>query len=1163
MKKNFRKGLSLVVALALCLGLLVVGVSADDYVAQIGDATYATLAEAIAAVPNDGTETTITMIADETIAGNTGLTIGAGKNVVLDLNGFTVKNAVNENKASQVLSNNGSLTIMDSSDTNADGTGTGLLTNAIEEGTNPGEWWSTPQYNYATNVIKNSGTLTVRSGKILQTAAGSICYAVDNNSTSYDTTLNVEGGLITDASGTAVRMFCNSTAKTNALNMTGGAITTPGYAALWIQLPGSNSQAKKASLNVSGGTISANDYAFYDYSYGDVFDAVEYEITGGEFVGYIYSYGVEQFVSGGTFTEEPYEGYIAEGCGAVEQNGKYVVRPVAAVTLNDDGGMSADIRNDLFDEYASEPLTVSPAASDDISVTFDAAAVDQIAENAGGCDVALVIDDVTEDGNNGKTFEIKMLKVEGGVLTEEEVFSSENAGGTALVTVPYDLAPGQAPEVYLVDGETRTPVKVESHTNTSVSFKVLHFSIYAVETADAVASFYKNGVLQYTNLLTEAFANADDGTTITVLKDSEGDGIVVPQGKYTDLTVDFNGHSYDVSGELVGSTGTENNGFQLLKNNTLTFKNGSITTTKPAPILIQNYSNLTLDNMTLSAVGEYMYQYTLSNNNGNIVIKDSTINAADYSALGDVSASDVGSFAFDVCRYSSYPSVNVTVTGSSVINGDVEVYASGSDPKDGFSLTLDSGTLNGDIVLDGTAETAINAHPEDAQVIKNSTFSQEAPEGYIWADNGGGTQTLVYASGWMSISIVATGDESKCDADIVDAEIDGTVTADIILTNVSENTLSVSALELKVVLPDGDVLTFAPADVTNRTAGNYTINGNRIDYNSAGADGLIVLAPTGTDGAEKRLCSVTFHVADVDTLSTAGIDYSSNVLDIRIDETANYLITGQVDEIVPETINNDQVEIVTTYTYVFDVDGVTTTGTVGFNLDPVSSFVVGDNADAYADPVKTGFTFAGWTATEGNTVTPDDGCEAVDGAVASLPPAAADTTYYAVWEFDGSVVFIDYTYAGTGKKLMLVGVEEAPAVGNALFFDGKAMFTTETAEYLAELNKAWNSAQGNKEATDYTLAYVYIVDAGETLTTAYGKLAVKAGANTAVDRSGDVNRNNKINSGDFGIVDDLLFGRSSMADVEMRLRASIVPDTTYLTNFASIADIAAIIALIS
>ena len=142
--------------------------------------------------------------------------------------------------------------------------------------------------------------------------------------------------------------------------------------------------------------------------------------------------------------------------------------------------------------------------------------------------------------------------------------------------------------------------------------------------------------------------------------------------------------------------------------------------------------------MNLSLVGRYYNQYTLSNNNGAIVINDSTVNAPTY---GGVVRHDVGSYAFDVCRYASYPSVSVTVTGDSVINGDVEVSASGSDAKQGLTLNLESGTLNGDIVLDETAEDVIAATPDKASVNKKTTFTQEAPLGYEWVGEGT-TQTL-------------------------------------------------------------------------------------------------------------------------------------------------------------------------------------------------------------------------------------------------------------------------------------------------------------------------------------------------------------------------------------------------------------------------------------
>ena len=227
--------------------------------------------------------------------------------------------------------------------------------------------------------------------------------------------------------------------------------------------------------------------------------------------------------------------------------------------------------------------------------------------------------------------------------------------------------------------------------------------------------------------LEAAFAEAQDGNTITLLANCAGNGIKAPQGKFANngLTVDFAGFTYTVDGETVGSTGTETNGFQLLKDNKITFTNGTITSTK-AKILVQNYSDLTLEGMTLTLNNpNYDSAYTLSNNNGDVVIDSTTINA-----------NPAGGFAFDVCRYASYPSVNVTVQNGSQINGNVEVYASGSDANQGFSLTLESGTINGNIVLDNTAKNAIASTPDKAVITKAATFTQTAPEGYKWDNNG-------------------------------------------------------------------------------------------------------------------------------------------------------------------------------------------------------------------------------------------------------------------------------------------------------------------------------------------------------------------------------------------------------------------------------------------
>ena len=142
-------------------------------------------------------------------------------------------------------------------------------------------------------------------------------------------------------------------------------------------------------------------------------------------------------------------------------------------------------------------------------------------------------------------------------------------------------------------------------------------------------------------------------------------GIAVPSEK--SFTVDFNGHTYTLTGPGAGSSSTETNGFQLLKDSTITFQNGTIRIGQNAnniKRIIQNYANLTLEDMHFfaehQADGE---DYALSFNNGNIVFKGNT----------SVITSNNNVIAFDVCKFSSYPGVTVTFdeTYTGTINGKI------------------------------------------------------------------------------------------------------------------------------------------------------------------------------------------------------------------------------------------------------------------------------------------------------------------------------------------------------------------------------------------------------------------------------------------------------------------------------------------------------------
>mgnify|MGYP004662750961 CR=1 FL=1 len=258
-----------------------------------------------------------------------------------------------------------------------------------------------------------------------------------------------------------------------------------------------------------------------------------------------------------------------------------------------------------------------------------------------------------------------------------------------------------------------------------------------LKTTEEVASVTNaRGVSVNFATLAEAIAAAADGETVKLLMDTNGDGIAIAPNTFkTGLTVDFGGHTYTVGGLLVGSSGTASNGFQLNAGNRITFTNGAIVgatatagtgtdwTGAPA-ILIQNYCDLTLEKMTVKGGDETCY--TLSNNNGEIVIADSTIVAG--------KGTKYGPFAFDVCRYPSYPSVHVTVKGASVIEGDVEISGTIGD---GQSRQLD--------IEDGTFNGAFKVADEPANIaISGGTFSTAidaayCASGFIPTKNADGT----------------------------------------------------------------------------------------------------------------------------------------------------------------------------------------------------------------------------------------------------------------------------------------------------------------------------------------------------------------------------------------------------------------------------------------
>ena len=215
----------------------------------------------------------------------------------------------------------------------------------------------------------------------------------------------------------------------------------------------------------------------------------------------------------------------------------------------------------------------------------------------------------------------------------------------------------------------------------------------------------------------DAAVKSSGETTITLRKNASGDGVVVPSG--SNIVFDLNTFTYDIDGTTVGSPNTQTNGFQLLRDSTITFKNGTITSSK-AKILIQNYSDLTLDHVKLDGTNLGATNYTLSNNFGDVKIADSTIIAP------------AGGYAFDVYYWpgNGYgDGVSVTVEGDSYIDGNIQYGSDGSDTANvaqKASLIIKDGEFTGAISTYGLA-----ADKETGIAISGGNFAQPVNEDYI------------------------------------------------------------------------------------------------------------------------------------------------------------------------------------------------------------------------------------------------------------------------------------------------------------------------------------------------------------------------------------------------------------------------------------------------
>ena len=566
-------------------------------VAKVGDTYYKTLAEAVAAADN----ATVTLLKDVTA----NVTIPEGKTITLDLNGKTLSGGKNNDKAA--LLNNGTVTIKDSS---AAKTGTIKREDDADK-------TGTSYY-----VIKNLGTMTIEQANVNNNSgykktnsagymAGSSLICNGDREDDKETTLTINDGVFEQQNFLAVK-----NGAMGILNVNGGKFTSKHSAIqnwykadikggeingqLWTDAYTWAPNGVSAGETKISGTTKFTGEIVMDIT-GSVKPTLE--ISGGEMnvtnwriTSAAANAGAKPVITGGLFSSEPAEKYIAENHYVdASNNGDYPytvkegAKPAGALIVvkdKTDTAVNGDITGD--DKTAINNViskanvdgvaeAVAPAKKADIVAKSSAT----VAENDKvEIEVAVKVEAKAADLAKGKlTFEaspVATVKVNGTATGTTVPVTNDMLNGqpiTVKLPLPAGFTPKQIKHISS-DGSVEYFLKTAKRGANTFEIK----DGCAVFTITKFSTFELSGTVTYVEPSYYSGSSSDPTYSVTVDKTENGSVTVSPKSASKGDTVTITVKP-DSGYVLETLTVTDKNGNEL----TLKDKgNGKYTFTMPA-----------------------------------------------------------------------------------------------------------------------------------------------------------------------------------------------------------------------------------------------------------------------------------------------------------------------------------------------------------------------------------------------------------------------------------------------------------------------------------------------------------------------------------------------------------------------------------------------------
>ena len=292
--------------------------------------------------------------------------------------------------------------------------------------------------------------------------------------------------------------------------------------------------------------------------------------------------------------------------------------------------------------------------------------------------------------------------------------TAENAEAVAIENFVGNLKKDETSDVYYIKGVMQTTAGNDYQDLTLDGITITVYATQDTVENDSFDNKYDEGApLPEIRTVTDAVTidaavkdletKGSKNVIVSVAKDlDKTTGIKIADGNT--FTMNLNGKTVSVL-NTVGSAGTETLGAQFLKGSSVTLKDGTYkfsADSGTAKVLIQNYTDLTLEDVTLDASSNSNAGYALSSNCGKVVIKGKTnITVA------------CGGTALDVMHWenASYKDEGTSVvfdeSMTGTVDGKIEVYCYRNGkvvkPVDdgGAVLTIMGGTfVNSGLTLD-------------------------------------------------------------------------------------------------------------------------------------------------------------------------------------------------------------------------------------------------------------------------------------------------------------------------------------------------------------------------------------------------------------------------------------------------------------------------------